>query len=461
MPQPPMREAMLRETYDALRLYKSVALAARHLKINRSTFANRWAKAKIWAEDNKLPLPELRNINVRSEEAIATDGIRVSGDHAEIVKTTNQQVRTLADLIRICDIDTNEWEIERWIANKWEMGAKLGLPGDEEIKVTPLFQVKAWLVAKNQRTKTLERLRELLVTDIRADLKRTPPKLLKRKYVSGGWLYEFAPVDMHFGKFAWGEETVTNYDVNEADDLFKAALQFQLERALKLTDGKLEHILCLFGNDVAHIDSKENMTTKGTRMDVDTRYIKVYRRICEIHRWAIDLLSQHAPVTVKIVPGNHDELTSFHLGEILATRYDGSKYVTVDNSPRLRKYFNFGTNLFGFTHGDSEKITDLPLIMAREVPDLWARCESREWHIGHKHIAEKHTWKEQDLFSDKGVRVRRLSSLSAHDAWHVKNGYIDRRACEGFIFHKTAGFTDLLSFNVEHFLGTPTWKKTK
>jgi hypothetical protein len=55
------------------------------------------------------------------------------------------------------------------------------------------------------------------------------------------------------------------------------------------------------------------------------------------------------------VPGNHDELTSFHLGEILAARYDGDKHVTVDNSARLRKYYDFGTNLFGFTHGDARR----------------------------------------------------------------------------------------------------------
>jgi hypothetical protein len=94
--------------------------------------------------------------------------------------------------------------------------------------------------------------------------------------------------------------------------------------------------------------------------------------------------------------------------------------------------------------------------MAREVPEMWARCASREWHIGHKHISEKweHRAKlEQDLFSDKGVRIRRLTSLSAHDFWHTKHAYMDRRACESFVFHRTAGFTAHHSFNVDHFTG--------
>jgi hypothetical protein len=146
------------------------------------------------------------------------------------------------------------------------------------------------------------------------------------------------------------------------------------------------------------------------------------------------------------------------MGEVLAARYEDVKHVTVDNSPSLRKYYEYGVNAFGFTHGDAEKVSELPLLMARERPEMWARCPSREWHIGHKHISEK--WEsnrrpmlEQDLVSDKGIRIRRLTSMSAHDAWHTKHAYTDRRACEAFLFHKEAGFTDHISFNVDHFTG--------
>jgi hypothetical protein len=380
-----------------------------------------------------------------------------NGNAQAIERLTHEKVRTLADLIRVCEIDSAEWEIERWTANKWEVGSKNPDTGD--VTVTPLYQVKAWLRRKTRLTLTLERLQAALVADIRAEVKRAAPVASKPRFKDGGYLFEFSPFDLHLGKFAWSEETVTNYDSAAAADLFNASLDFLLDRALRLTGGTLERILCVFGNDVAHIDGKRGQTTAGTPMDVDTRYIKVYRRICAIHRRAVDILRAVAPVDVVIVPGNHDELTSFHLGEILAARYDGDKHVTVDNSARLRKYYAFGSNLFGFTHGDSERVSELPLLMAREVPELWARCASREWHIGHRHIAEKFEARPvrpalvQDLHSDKGVRVRRLPSLSAHDAWHTKHAYTDRRACEGFVFHLEAGFTGDLSFNVDHFTG--------
>jgi hypothetical protein len=446
---PPLDPAVAREALKAHREHASQQKAAEALGISRSTLQSRLkTAAAMGITEKSYPSPQ------------NTESVSVNGDACEITKTTARRVRTLADLIRVCEIDTAEWEVERWVCNKWDSAAKLGKDETERIAVTELYQIKAWLRRHSSAMLTMAALRDDLLADIRAEVAAArPAKAPTRKAINDGWLFEFSPFDLHMGKYTWDEETVTNYDSDIAADLFNASLDFLLARALKLTDGRLERILCVFGNDVAHVDSKRGDTTAGTRMDVDTRYIRVYRRICEIHRRAIDVLREVAPVDVKIVPGNHDELTSFHLGEILATRYDGVKHVTVDNSPRLRKYYEFGTNLFGFTHGDSEKVSELPLTMAREVPDLWARCPSREWHIGHLH--KKEGWQApgrvvQDLFSDKGVRVRRLASLSGHDAWHTKHAYMDRRTCEGFVFHRRAGFTADLSFNVDHFTGKAT-----
>lgn len=375
-----------------------------------------------------------------------------SSDVAEITKVVGENVRTLEDLVRVCEIDLTIWDIERWVANKWEMGFKI----EDGTNAQPLFQIKVWLRRKSTHILTMQKLQQQLVDDIRAEVQGAPSIYLPREYKDGDWLFEFSPFDLHMGKYAWEEETVTNYDVDIAEDLFNASLDFLLTRALRLTEGKLARVLCVFGNDVCHVDSKRGETTGGTPMDFDGRYAKVYRRICQVHRRAVDILRSVAPVDIKIVPGNHDELTSFHLGEVLSTRYEDDPHVSVDNTAKLRKYYAYGVNLFGFAHGHAEKVTELPLTMAREQPELWAQCPSREWHIGHKHISEK--WEvnartEQDFFSDKGVRIRRLTSISAHDAWHTKHAYMDRRACEAFVFHKTAGFTDHLSFNVDHFTG--------
>jgi hypothetical protein len=394
----------------------------------------------------------------------AREGISVKGDAAEVSKVVYKPIHTLAELIRVCEVDTTEWEVERYTCMGQQQVSVPRSTGSKqegwrresaEPVLRQMFHVKAWLKRKTPLVKSLERARVELVKDLRAAAPK--PKAVKHRFPQGGWLFEFCPFDLHLGKLAWSDETVTNYDTAIAEDLFKASLEFLLDRALKLSDGKLERILCVFGNDAAHIDSKKAETTAGTRMDADSRYLRVFRRLVAIHREAVDRLVEVAPVDIVIVPGNHDEQTAFLMGAVLEALYEKHPHVTIDNNPKLRKYYRFGTNLFGFTHGDSEKVSELPLTMAREVPELWSQAASREWHIGHKHISEKFETRggrmEQDFFSDKGVRVRRLTSLSAHDFWHTRHAYMDRRACEGFVFHKTAGFTDHLSFNVDHFTG--------
>lgn len=391
-----------------------------------------------------------------------------TGDTCAITKTTSAKVQTLADLIRLCEIDTEAWDIVEWSCKASQQASvpravrpdpedKWTRPSTEPVLVQ-MFHVSAKLKRKTVQDVTLKVLAEALLADIRAEA-HTLYKTPATKFVQGEWLFEFSPFDLHMGKYTWSEETVTDYDTDIAEDLFNASLDFLLDKAIKLTGGRLDRILCVFGNDVCHMDGKGAMTTAGTHMDTDTRYIRVYRRICAIHRRAVEILRAVAPVDIKIVSGNHDELTSFHLGEILAARYDDVAHVTVDNGARLRKYYDYGVNLFGFTHGDTERVSELPLCMAREQPALWAKCSSREWHIGHKHISEKAEARNnpggitQDFHSDKGVRIRRLTSLSGHDAWHTKHAYMDRRACESFVFHKDAGFTSHLSFNVDHFTG--------
>lgn len=56
----------------------------------------------------------------------------------------NQRIHTLEDLLDFFEVDQTVWKVDHWIANKWEVGAKLGREGP--LVTHPLYQVKAWLV---------------------------------------------------------------------------------------------------------------------------------------------------------------------------------------------------------------------------------------------------------------------------------------------------------------------------
>ena len=63
------------------------------------------------------------------------------GDTATLAVDKSLRIKTLDDLIVVSDIDLEQWDIERYNVNKWEVGSTI----DGEIIVEPLFQVKAWL----------------------------------------------------------------------------------------------------------------------------------------------------------------------------------------------------------------------------------------------------------------------------------------------------------------------------
>lgn len=72
------------------------------------------------------------------------------------------RIRTLDDLLSACKVDLNEWAVDHWITNKWEVGRKAqvkhlewtdGIMNGREhddglINVEPLFQIKVWLIRK-------------------------------------------------------------------------------------------------------------------------------------------------------------------------------------------------------------------------------------------------------------------------------------------------------------------------
>ncbi|RLI83490.1 MAG: hypothetical protein DRP01_09020 [Archaeoglobales archaeon] len=56
------------------------------------------------------------------------------------------RIKTLEQLIEACKIDLTVWKVDRYVANKWEVGAK---DRNKQIGIHPLFQIKAWLVRRN------------------------------------------------------------------------------------------------------------------------------------------------------------------------------------------------------------------------------------------------------------------------------------------------------------------------
>lgn len=258
------------------------------------------------------------------------------------------------------------------------------------------------------------------------------------KMVPNGRLFEINMSDAHLGKLAWSRETGhESYDTKIADEMVRRAQNVLFDRVKGVP---LEKILMIVGNDLINSDTTEGTTTKGTPVSNDGRYHKTFYRARNLVIDSIEQARKIAPVHVLIMPGNHDRLASFHLGDSVECYFHGVPDVSVDNEPTPRKYFQYGKVLLGFCHGDTGKSKDLPLLMAAERPQMWSETKWREWHQGH--------WHQTRVEEANGVRVRIIPSLSPPDAWHSNNNFVGQlRTAEGYIWDKEEGLVMQVFYN--------------
>lgn len=280
-----------------------------------------------------------------------------------------------------------------------------------------------------------KRTAEDVLADIRAESKAGEKPKIRWVPDDERHMLEVDVFDAHVGKLAWHEESGENFDSRIATDRVEAAVEDLLAQAKHYP---LDSILLPWGNDLQQVDNLNGTTTSGTAVDRDSRYQLMYRRTFALSRRVISRLASVAPVRVLIVPGNHDQLSTFTLGVAIEAYFHADRRVSVDNSARPRKYHRYGTTLLGFAHGHAEPHRRLPMLMPVEEPTLWSQTTYREFHVGHFHKSK--VTEPVKVDGENGVRVRILHALSGTDAWHATQGYVgEQAAAEGFVWSYTRG----------------------
>lgn len=310
-------------------------------------------------------------------------------------------------------------------------GAKRGAPNVPELEdgTSRLYELRP---GRASLRVNLTQLRDDLLADIRGYERDKGKPFAAPKQ---GLLHVVSPADLHIGKLAWEPETGEDFDSKIASDRLRDALHRLVCHASHYS---LDRHLFVVGNDLLQVDNLMSTTTAGTFQDTDSRYRKMFRLAVKLMREAIDTLADTARVDVIVVPGNHDQLASFHVGEVLQAIFDGHKRVYISSDIRPRVYQRFGATLLGFTHGNEEKHVDLPLIMAQENHAAWGQTTYREFLVGHLHKKRERSYNVGD--SHNGVRVIVLPSLTGTDSWHAKKGYIgEPKASESRLYDKDEG----------------------
>jgi hypothetical protein len=241
-----------------------------------------------------------------------------------------------------------------------------------------------------------------------------------------GVAYEVSLPDIHYGK-------LTDLSMYAVETQFLSTIYNLVDKAKGLN---IEKFILPIGNDGMNSEGMRLTTTKGTPQHDAVGWRESFQGYCNLITKAIDFLKTKAPVHVIVVSGNHDFERMFYAGDVIKGWYRNDKNVVVDNSMDSRKYVEYGVNMLMYTHGDKEKPSEMPLIMATEQPEMFARCPVREVHCGHLH--------KEMVNEYRGIKVRFIPSICANDEWHKTMGYSALRTGQAYIWSKTNGLEGYL-----------------
>lgn len=391
MPQPILTDEQLAEAVQAIQTHGNQTAAAQALGLARSSFQNRLRRAaERGLLGTKPVLPGFRIVKVSN------------GPHGNYVQ------------------------------QKPDVGPEFEVPDGHTVKgVSALVDAEGRTIQQWVKTRNEYAPQDIaaILKDAFADVEPvepTPAPLL----ISDDLLTLTPLADWHIGLFAWRRETDTNWDLRIAENVIGAAIEDLIARTPPSSEA-----IVLGGGDLLHSDSNENKTARsGNVLQVDGRYQKVLMTACRLVVRTIDAnLRRHGHVTVRILPGNHDEHASVAVAYFLLAWYRNEPRVTVDVDPSLFFWFRFGRVLLGATHGHTVKLKDMASIMAHRRAEDWGATRHRFVHGFHIHHSSKYATEGNGVISESH------QTPTPQDAWHFGAGFLSGRSMQSISYHREFG----------------------
>jgi hypothetical protein len=334
----------------------------------------------------------------------------------EVIFHTDEEIKTLDELIQKCKIDTEKWEISKYVQNYWGNAEK------------PYYQVKAWLTKKKDEQLFQNSFMEFL-TRYKPEAKEISLPRFKPGHTDAALVIN--KQDPHYNKL----------DVNGENDTFArfSTISYKIELILEQAtlSNNLEKIIYIVGSDEFNSEFT-GTTTKGTPQQNTKSYHESFEEICAHEVAMIEMLLTYSrKVEIVYVPGNHDEYVGWHLINWLQTYFRNIDRLTFDCSPKYRKYISYGFTAMMFNHGDAIKPAKLAGIFPMEFKESWSDHEFFYIFTGDKH---------HELSQDfNGIKFYQVPAFStAKSGWDEKNGYTCAKGeVTAFLVDRFYGMTNI------------------
>jgi hypothetical protein len=277
--------------------------------------------------------------------------------------------------------------------------------------------------------KRIEEFAEAVTKAAVETIKPIKPRKPTRKLKDPDVLVMLPVPDFHFGMYSWNEEAQGDWDCKLAEESMGETFRYVLENSPSSEKAVIANL-----GDFFHMDTPANVTAaSGHSLDVDSRWSKV---ISSGLRVLISLINgallKHDTVHVINERGNHDTQSAYCLTLALNAWYRNEPRVTIDQSPDVFHWYEFGQNFFGTHHGHLvRKPEQLYKVMAEDKREEFGRCRHRYWLTGHIH---HHT--SVDVGS---VHIESFNTIIPRDNYAHSNGYRANRGLTAIAYHKDRG----------------------
>jgi len=402
-------------------------------------FTKNWSEKALSQELEKLGSShphegitrELRRM--KAKHGIPNELRESKGTNKWDVESKSDKAVTVDDVIARTGIDTSVWSVDRVVTNE----------SDQNYQIKVWFRRKVPQKVEDTIAPLLERLKK--ASPKTPFINKISPKKLPHRHS-----LEPCIMDPHYGLRCFADGADMDYSPEDCAGMVLSVL----DEIIRLAEpyAPFEGVFMPLGNDFFHTDNVYGSTTKGTVQPEGESFVHTFIGGEALAIEMVDKLKVLAPVSVYMIPGNHDRVASFLLGRVLKAYYHKDKNVTVDAGPAPFKFHQYGTNLIGYEHGSSIPQVRYAALMANECPEGWLASKHghREWHCGDQH--RKGSSKPSAL-EEQGVSVEYLPGLAAPNEWHKLKAFNwQKRAAMGFVWDHSAGPVARLQVNIDRYI---------
>lgn len=302
--------------------------------------------------------------------------------------------------------------------------------------------VRQWVKSEIDKETTI-------IEDFREMLKELPTYSLFEPSVQTNYqdtLCVYPLGDPHIGMLAWANECGEDWDLDIAESTFRKMFDIIISK----TPPSEIALLSVLG-DTLHYDNLEGMTARSRHiLDTDGRYPKMVRACVYIVLNMVNsLLQYHKEVVVDIVQGNHDDVGSIWLKELLSRVYELNPRVKIVDQQGPIHVIEFGKVLIASHHGHTMKMEKLPITIASDYSEAWGRTKHRYCLTGHIHHDSKlkHVGMEYT-----GMEVESFRTLATKDSYATWGGWRSKRDTKAIVYHKELGEIERYTASVDSLL---------